>query len=136
MAGVLLIGGWLERRHGFLTAAPRALAAPLVDQQPAGHGQQPGPRPVRHPLGRPLERRREQRFLYGVLAGGELPVPADQPAEDLRRQFAQHILDPGGRVHSSGASSMIRRTSMGYSMNATTWDAISIARSSLTSTIQ
>src|SRR2546423_5785026 len=134
MAGVLLIGGWLERRHGFLTAAPRALAAPLVDQRPAGHGQQPGPRPVPHPLGRPLERRREQRFLDGVLARGELPVPAHQRAEDLRREFTQQILDPMFRVHSSGTgcSSMIRRTSMGYSMNATTWDAISIARSSLT----
>jgi hypothetical protein len=55
-----------------------------------------------------------------------------------RREFTQQILDPVFRVHSSGAvgSSMIRRTSMGYSMKATTWDAISIARFSLTSTIQ
>ena len=136
MVNALLIGGKLECHHGLLAVPPRTLAAPLVNQRPTGYSQQPRTWMVWHPLGRPLHCRRKQCLLDGVLALGELPVLAHQRAEDLRREFAQQVLDPGPGVHSSGASSMIRRTSIGYSMNATTWDAISTARSSLTSTIQ
>ena len=67
------------------------------------------------PVGRPLQRRGEQRLLHGVLAGVELPVPADQRAEDLRRELAQQVLDRASRAASllRGGSSMIRRTSIG-----------------------
>ena len=50
-----------------------------------------------HALGGPLRRGREQRLLDRVLARVELPVPAHEHAEDLRRQLAQQVLDASGR---------------------------------------
>src|SRR5439155_26884529 len=44
---------------------------------------------------RPVQGRREQRLLNGVLGGGEVAVPANERAEDLRRQLAQQVLDVG-----------------------------------------
>jgi hypothetical protein len=44
-------------------------------------------------VGRPLRGRREQRLLHRVLAGVELPVPAHQRAEDLRREVTQQVLE-------------------------------------------
>ena len=135
-------GGWcparrLQRGDGLLPAPPRALAAPLVDQPPLGDGQQPRARVVRHALVRPLQRRGEQRLLHRVLARVELPVPAYQHAEDLRRELAQQVLDPAVRRHTSGGASPTWRTSIGSWMNATTREAISSARASFsTSTIQ
>ena len=49
-------------------------------------GDQPAPRVVRDPVGRPLRGGGEQRLLHRVLAGVELAVAADQRAEDLRRE--------------------------------------------------
>jgi hypothetical protein len=122
--GSRCVVGRVERRGGF-AAAPGAVGAPFVDQRTAGHGQQPGPRPLRYPLARPLQRRREQRLLHGVLAGIKLPVPPDQRGEDLRRALPQEVLDPVLTGHRPGPCapghgcaewSMIRRTSIGYSV--------------------
>ena len=43
----------------------------------------------------PLLRRGEHRLLHGVLARVELAVAPDERAEDLRRELAQQVLDPG-----------------------------------------
>jgi hypothetical protein len=61
----------------------------------------------------PLERGGQQRFLHRVLATVELPVTANERAEDPRRQLAQQALDVGALSHISvPASSMTGRTSM------------------------
>jgi hypothetical protein len=39
----------------------------------------------------------DQRFLDSVLGSVEVAVPANESAEDLRRQLAQQILDTGLR---------------------------------------
>src|ERR1700682_924122 len=127
----------LERRGRLLTPAPCGLAAQLVGQAARRHRQQPGPRVVRRALLRPLPRRREQGLLNGILGGVELPGPPHESAEDLRRQLAQQVLDVALQGQKSGGASITRRTSIGALTNATIRDAISIARSSLsTSTIQ
>jgi hypothetical protein len=36
---------------------------------------------------------REQRLLDGILRGVEVAVPANERAKDLRRKFAQQVLD-------------------------------------------
>jgi hypothetical protein len=74
-------------------SAPDAVGAPPVDQRAAGHGQQPGARPVGYAVSQPLHRGGEQRLLYGILTRVELAVPAHQRAEDLRRVQAQQVLD-------------------------------------------
>jgi hypothetical protein len=66
-----------------------------------------------YPLVRPLRGGREQRLLQRVLGLVELAVPADEHAEDLRREFAQQALDAGIVVHiSSPDASITGRTSM------------------------
>ena len=61
----------------------------------------------------PLDARGEQRFLHRVLARVEVPVAADERAEDLRRERAQQILDFDPRRHiSSPPASMTGRTSI------------------------
>ena len=78
-----------------------------------------------------------QGLLDGILAGVELPVAADETAEDPRRKLAQQVLDGGLGLHTSGGPSATRRTSIGDSVKATISAAISSARaSSATSTIQ
>lgn len=51
-----------------------------------------------HPIGRPLQRRREQRLLHGVLASVELAVLAHQRTQDLRGELPQQVCDPVFRV--------------------------------------
>ena len=61
---------------------------------------------------RPLHRGRQQRLLDRVLAGVELPVPAHEHAEDLRREVAQQVLDALAGAHiSNPASAITGRTS-------------------------
>ena len=65
---------------------------------------QPAARVVRHSLGRPLHGGGEDGLLHGVLAPLELAVPADQRAEDLRRELTQQVLD-GRCGHASNCPS-------------------------------
>ena len=81
---------------------------------------------------RPLDRRGEQRLLHGVLARVEAPVPADEDAEDLRRQGAQQVDVVVGRAHiSAPAVSISGRTSSGEKRALGHRNAISAARSAL-----
>jgi len=48
---------------------------------------------------RPLHRGGQQRLLHGVLAQAEMPVPAHDRAEDLRRELAQQVPGRSGRGH-------------------------------------
>ena len=83
-------------RDQFLAGPPRLLAADLVHQPARGDRDQPATRVLRPPVGRPLQRGSEQGLLAGVLTQVELPVPAHQRGEDLRRQCPQQILDATG----------------------------------------
>ena len=60
---------------------------------------------LRDPLRRPVRGRGEQRLLHGVLGGVEVAVPADEHAEDLRRQLAQQVLDVGRHAQRSPPAS-------------------------------
>ena len=95
-------------------------------------------RVVRHPGSGPLQRGREQRLLDRVLARLELPVPADQRAENLRRAVAQQVLDANVGPHISAPEvCMIARTSIAPKRASGHRFAISTARSSVsTSTIR
>jgi len=137
----LALIGQFKDGVGFLAAAAGALAAPFVDQTTRGDRQQPRSRVGRNTLGGPLQRRGEERLLDGILARVELTVPPRERAEDLRRKFAQQVLDAGLSRQIYGRASPIWRISMGGApagpMKATTFEASSIARASLsTSTIQ
>src|SRR5712691_9501142 len=132
-----LLGWQLQSGRGFLPTAPRALAAPDVDQAARRERRKQRSGIVGPTCLRPLERGREQGLLHGVLAGVELPVPPHQGREDLRRQLAQQVLDLGVRPQNSGGASITRRTSIGTLTKATMREAVSIARAWLsTSTIQ
>ena len=138
---VLLVGGTVagqvEDGGGLLSLLPRALASPCVDEASRGNGQEPRSRVVGHAVGGPLLCGGEERFLHGVLARVELRVPPYEGAEDLRRKLAQQVLDCRLCPQNSGGASMTWRTSIGCLTKATIFEAISIARASLsTSTIQ
>ena len=117
----------LQRRQA-LAVPPGPFAAPLVDQPPLGGLDQPAARLRRNTVSRPVQGGREQRLLDGVLGGVEVAVPANERAEDLRRQLAQQVLDTGRNVQrspptccrnasisatSDGASSITCRTWIG-----------------------
>ena len=76
-----------------LALPTRLLAAQQVGQPAGGDGDQPARAGCRRAVLRPLGRGGEQRLLHSVLRGIEMPVPADQRAEDLRRKLAQQVLD-------------------------------------------
>src|SRR6266850_1544995 len=138
---VLLRGGALARQvensSGLLSMLSRGLASPGVDEASRGHGQQPRSGVVGHAVGGPLPGSGEKRFLHGVLARVELRVPPHERAQDLRRKLAHQVLDGRLCPQNSGGASMTCRTSIGCFTKATIFEAISIARASLsTSTIQ
>ena len=119
-------------RDQFLPVPPRLLAADLVHQAPRADRDQPAARVLRDPVGWPLQGRREQRLLAGVLAQVKLPVPAHQRAEDLRRQFPQQVLDAPVAGHRSGlASCRTGQNSTGSTSAHGMSAAICSARSSL-----
>jgi len=102
-------------RSGFAATAGQ-LAAQVIGHTPGGHLNQPGPGIVWNAFARPLNRRREQCLLNGVLGIGEVPETADDRAEHLRRKVAQKMLGSGvERIHnhSSGAPLITCRTSIG-----------------------
>ena len=130
--------GGSRHRDGVLAAPARLLAAQLIGHPPHGGLDQPAARVGGHALGRPVPGRREQRLLHGVLGGVEVAEAADEHAEDLRRQFAQQVLDAGPRAHSPLAGAPITcRTSIGCWIGtppgpgaADAFAAISMARAS------
>ena len=129
--------GNLEQRGGLLATPPRALGAPLVDQASRGNCHQPRTRVVGDTSFGPLLRRSEERLLHCVLTCVELAVTPHERTEDLRRKLAQQILDSRVRAQKSGGASITRRTSIGTLTKSTMREAISMARSSFsTSTIQ
>ena len=125
---------------GELAGPSRAVAADLVDEPPGGRGDQPAARAVGHAAGGPGRGGGDDRLLHGVLALLELPVPADEHAEDLRRQLAQQVLGGGVGPHisRSPAENMTGRTSM--AMPSTLASGIiaasSMARSRLSQSIR
>ena len=141
-----------------LAVAAGGVTAPLVDHPPRRCLQQPAARLRRCAVRRPVPGGSDQRLLHRVLGRVEVAPAAGERAEDLRRQFAQQVLDVAGDgqrgllavsryafISSTpdGPSSMIRRTWMGCCVGtpprpgtAETSPAISSARSSdSTSTI-
>ena len=138
-AGSASAGGPSSSDGGVATATSSSRArrdcsrAHLVHQAARGDRDQPAARVIREPAGRPLLRGREQGLLTGVLAQVELPVPAHQRGEDLRRQLAEQALDfapagNNGAGHRSGlASCRIGQNSTGSTsakgMSAAIWSA-------------
>src|SRR5215813_11975878 len=124
-------------------ASSRRLAAQLIGHLPHGGLDQPAARVGGHPLGRPVPGRRDQRLLHGVLRGVEVPEAADEHAEDLRRLFAQQVLQARPGAHSPLADAPITcRTSIGCWIGtppgpgaADAFAAISIARASESTSI-
>ena len=107
----------LHGSGGFAAAAGH-FAAQVVGHAPAGHLNQPGAGIVGNAFARPLNGRREQGLLHGVLGGGEVAETADHRAEHLRREFAQQMLvtgvqRPRGHTNSSGGPLITCRTSIG-----------------------
>ena len=140
MVGRLLVAGRgreaLVRGHlrggGVLPAPAGVLAAQLVGHPARGDRDEPGPRAFGQALPRPLDRGGKQCLLHGVLARVELPVAADQHAEDLRRQPAQqvHVIGVGSHI-SAPEASISGRTSSGVKRALGHRRAISAARSAL-----
>src|SRR6185503_12423316 len=115
----------LERRRA-LPLPPRPLAAHVIDQAPLGRLDEPAARLLRDAVPRPARRRDDERLLDGVLGRGEVAVPADEHAEDLRRELAQQALDlpwdvqlmPPACCRSSSIPAMSRGAS---SITSRTW---------------
>ncbi len=117
-----------------LPPAARLLAAPPVGEPPRSDRDQPGPRILRDALIRPLHSGGQERLLHCVLAQVEVPVAADQRAEDPRRQLAKEVLDVhvGIRAHISVPDVfMTGRTSIAKYRASGQRAAISTARSRL-----
>src|SRR4249919_227319 len=103
--GVVLIGDLqrrrLLRRSQALALPPGLLASPLVDHPPRGGLDEPAARLRRNTVLRPVQSSCHERFLDSVLGSLEVAVPANERAEDLRRQLAQQVLDAGRYVQRS-----------------------------------
>ncbi len=82
-----------HRYASLFAPAARVVRTPDVDESARRYGDQPGLRAVRQPLVGPREGSREQRLLYRVLGGVEVPVPPSHRAQDPRRELTQQILD-------------------------------------------
>src|SRR5262249_9586791 len=112
----LLVARRLRYHDGF-AAPPGELGAQVIGHAPGGDLDQPAARVLWHPFPRPLHRGGEERFLHGVLLGGEVAEAPPDRAENLRREIAQQVL--AGRVQgvgghtSTGDLSITSRTSIG-----------------------
>src|SRR5262245_29617846 len=110
----LLVQVRRHERHGsigglLLSLPAGAFASPVVDERPAGDGEEPGPGPIRHTLLRPLRDSGEGRLLSRVLARIELAVLPYEGGEDLRCELPQQVLDRLARViHGGSAGSDLR----------------------------
>src|SRR5581483_4539059 len=97
---VLLVGGFIRGERDLLVGrdqaddellahAPRGLRAHLVGDPARRDANDPPDGALRHALLRPLQRRREERLLNGVLAGGKIAITANDRDEHARCEFAQ-----------------------------------------------
>ncbi len=120
-------------RDVLLAALAGLVAARLVGQAARGDRHQPRLRMGRDPFDGPLEGRREQRLLDGVLAGVETAPAADQHRQHLRRQFAQQAV--GHRVQTGHEPSNTGRISTAENSASGSSAASSTARSSEHSTM-
>ena len=116
-----------------LLAAPaRVIATQFVDYPPRRDGHQPRPRVLGDSRSGPLKGARQQRFLHGVLAQVEPAIPADEDAEDLRRERAEQVLNIGVPRHrSEPVMCMIGRTSTAKKRADGSPVTISVARTML-----
>ncbi|GAA5771091.1 hypothetical protein Aros01_07626 [Streptosporangium roseum] len=103
------------RGHQLLPAAAGLLVAHLLGHPAERDLDEPAAWIARHTLLRPLGRGVQQRLLDRVLGGVEVPGAAGEHADDLRREFAQQVVD--GRIvsahSSSGGADITWRTSIG-----------------------
>ena len=98
---------WILRNRELLASPARAVRPILVRHPPEGDLNQPPARVFGHTRFRPLRRRGKERLLHGVLGGVEVSEPAQQGAEDLRRQVAQQVLGDGACGHRSSGGALI-----------------------------
>src|SRR5262249_11471054 len=77
----------LRSRSAF-AAPPGLLASNVIRHAAGGDLYQPGARIAGNALPRPLQDRRHQRLLNGILGGREVMETADHDPEDLRGEFA------------------------------------------------
>jgi len=108
-----------ERRLG--TRNARAISA--VVRPPTALSVRANARIVGHALMRPLERRRDERFLHRIFGFRKITEATDHRAEHLRRQIAQQALGKraiGPPCHSSSSDGPLItwRTSIGMFMGA------------------
>ena len=122
------LGRHLDHHHRFAAAAGD-LGANLVGEASAGDVDQPPARAGGEPRFRPLQRRRQERLLDRVLGGGEIPEPAHDRGEHLRRQLAQQVL--GNRCHSCGGALITWRTSIGMFIGTPPFPGAAEARAAI-----
>ena len=127
-------GRRLEHCGGRFAATPGGLAAPRLGPPPGRHRDQPTGGVGRHPVGRPLPRRREQRLLDGVLALVETAEPPYEHAENPRGELPQQARDVRRhmstlRWSSTGRTSISTKSASG--MRAATWTARSMLSHSI-----
>lgn len=100
-----------------LALPARRLAALVIDHTPRRNADQPRPRVLGKALARPLSSGCKQRLLDSVFGSAEIAKTPSHPAEHLRRQFAQKMLDlrcqAGRQTNSSGGPLITCRTSIG-----------------------
>ena len=104
--------------RGSFPAPASQFTALVIGHAPGSDVNQPGARILGQAFPRPLNSRRYQCLLNGILGGGKVAETADDRAEHLRREFAQQMLGTGvqrARRHwnSSGGPLITCRTSIG-----------------------
>ena len=67
-----------------MLALQHLVAAQMVEGAPLGGRHQPGARPLRHAVARPLLQRRNQRLLREFLGQADIADDARQPGDQLR----------------------------------------------------
>ena len=90
----------LQRSQG-LPLPPRLLASQLIEQPALAGLDELAARLCGNTFARPMVGGGQQRLLDGVLGSIEIAESPCEHADDLRRQFAQQVLDSGGHVQRS-----------------------------------
>ena len=82
-----------SRGDRLLALGPGPVGAPVVEDAPGRHPDEPGLRVVRPAVPRPLVGGGEQSLLQCVLGGVDVAVAAHERSQDVRRARAPHVLD-------------------------------------------